>query len=182
MCLKTDRNGTGVCGSATCACRLWLITRPFSTIRLVKRCLYLFAGLPDENGQVAANLFTAPAYIADDTYFFDYSLLFVTTLHDYYFAAEDLGTLVELWPTAYRQIEIALDRLDGRGLVKDDDSWYSFIDWHEKLNKQAASQGVLIYAMKQALKLAEVMESDKGSLLTKTAARNFICRNCSFME
>ncbi|MCY8144449.1 sugar hydrolase [Bacillus haynesii] len=139
----------------------------FQHDKLVKRCLYLFAGLPDENGQVAANLYTAPAYIADDTYFFDYSLLFVTTLHDYYFAAEDLSTLVELWPTAFRQIEIALDRLDDHGLVKDDDSWYSFIDWHEKLNKQAASQGVLIYAMKQALKLAEVLESDKGRFLQK---------------
>ncbi|MEC1259778.1 family 78 glycoside hydrolase catalytic domain [Bacillus swezeyi] len=139
----------------------------FQNYDLVKRCLYLFAGLPDAKGQVAANLFTAPEYIADDTYFFDYSLLFVSTLYDYYFAANDRGTLSDLWPTAYRQIELALDRLDERDIVQDDDSWYSFIDWHEKLNKQASSQAILIYAMKQAVKLAEVLESGKRQCLNK---------------
>lgn len=41
---------------------------------LVKRCLYLFAGTPDDKGRIAANLFIKPAVIADDTYFTDYSL------------------------------------------------------------------------------------------------------------
>ena len=41
---------------------------------LVKRCLYLFAGTADENGRVAACLFTEPEIEADDTFMFDYSL------------------------------------------------------------------------------------------------------------
>ncbi|WP_308284161.1 alpha-L-rhamnosidase-related protein [Priestia megaterium] len=139
----------------------------FQNNDLVKRCLYLFAGVPNNKGEVAANLFIKPSLIPDDTYLFDYSLLFVTTLHDYYFKVKDHETLVELWPIAYRQIEIALERLDERNILKDSDDWWSFIDWHEKLNKQGPSQAVLIYTIKRAIKLAEILSSDKLSFLEK---------------
>lgn len=127
----------------------------FKTNDLVKRCLYFFAGVPDEKGKVPANVFVAPKLIADDTYLFDYSLFFATALHDYYFATKDIETLKELWPTAYRQVELALERLDENYIVKDSSDWWSFIDWQEGLNKQAPSQGVLIYTIKQAITLAE---------------------------
>ncbi|MBM7655515.1 alpha-L-rhamnosidase-related protein [Neobacillus cucumis] len=144
--------------------RLWLgdlrlqALANYETFRdneLVKRCLYLFAGVPDEKGNVSANVFVAPKLIADDTYFFDYSLFFAASLHDYYFATSDLETLKELWPTAYRQVELALERLGENNILKDSDNSWSFIDWVEGLNKQAPSQGVLIYTMKQAIRLAE---------------------------
>ncbi|KJD44547.1 family 78 glycoside hydrolase catalytic domain [Paenibacillus terrae] len=51
----------------------------FGNNELVKRCLYLFAGVPDDRGQVAANLFITPSLIPDDTYLFDYSLLFTVS-------------------------------------------------------------------------------------------------------
>ena len=41
---------------------------------LVKRCLYLFAGTVNDEGRIAACLFTEPEIEADDTYMFDYSL------------------------------------------------------------------------------------------------------------
>ncbi|MEH7416270.1 sugar hydrolase [Neobacillus drentensis] len=135
----------------------------FGTNNLVKRCLYLFAGVPDDKGKVPANVFVAPKLIADDTYLFDYSLFFAASLHDYYFATSDLETLKELWPTAYRQVELALERLDENHILKDTPDWWSFIDWQEGLNKQAPSQAVLIYTMKQAIRLAEelnVLEKD----------------------
>jgi hypothetical protein len=139
----------------------------FQTNDLVKRCLYLFAGVPDDKGRIAANLFIAPSLIPDDTYLFDYSLLFTTTLFDYYEATKDYDTLIELWPLAYRQVELALERLDDRGIVQDDESWWSFIDWHEKLNKQASSQAILIYTMRRAVEMARVMNGDKLDLLTE---------------
>lgn len=144
--------------------RLWLgdlrlqALANYETFRnndLVKRCLYLFAGVPDNKGKVPANVFVAPKLIADDTYLFDYSLFFVATLHDYYFATSDFETLKELWPTANRQIELALERLDKNHILKDSPDWWSFIDWQEGLNKQTPSQAVLVYTMKQALRLAE---------------------------
>ncbi|TCN25364.1 alpha-L-rhamnosidase-related protein [Mesobacillus foraminis] len=130
----------------------------FKTNDLVKRCLYLFAGVPDDKGKVPANVFVSPKLIADDTYLFDYSLFFASTLHDYYFATNDIDTLKELWPTAHRQIELALERLDENHIVRDSSDWWSFIDWQEGLNKQAPSQGVLIYTMKQAVRLAEELD------------------------
>lgn len=138
----------------------------FQTNDLVKRCLYLFAGVPDENGKIAANLFIAPTLIADDTYLYDYSLLFTTTLYDYYEATNDQDTLIDLWPLAYQQVQLALERLDENGIVKDDESWWSFIDWHEKLNKQAPSQAILIYTMRRAIEMAKVLNSDKEEFLT----------------
>ncbi|SFL59563.1 alpha-L-rhamnosidase [Gracilibacillus orientalis] len=130
----------------------------FQNNDLVKRCLYLFAALPNEKGQIAANLFIEPKLIPDDTYLFDYSLFFTTTLHDYYQATKDNETLEDLWPMAHKQIELALARLDEKGIVKDDESWWSFIDWNDDLNKQAPSQAVLIYAMKKAQHLARILE------------------------
>ncbi|WP_246096213.1 sugar hydrolase [Paenibacillus sinopodophylli] len=132
----------------------------FKNNELVKRNLYLFAGLPNDKGQITANVFTFADLIADDTYLLDYSILFVNTLYDYYAATQDLETLTELWPSALRQIEIAFDYLDERHLVRDSNTWYSFIDWNQELNKQASTQGVLIYALRRAIQIAEIVGSD----------------------
>ncbi|TRZ37928.1 sugar hydrolase [Niallia circulans] len=130
----------------------------FKTNDLVKRCLYLFAAVPDQHGRIAANLFVKPQLIADDTYLFDYSLFFLSTLHDYYVVTKDAETLTELWPTAYNQVEHALNRLDENDILKDSPDWWSFIDWQEGLNKQTPSQGVLIYVLKQAIELGNILQ------------------------
>jgi alpha-L-rhamnosidase len=152
----------------------------FKNNDLVKRCLYLFAGVPDDKGKVAANVFVAPKLIADDTYLFDYSLFFASTLHDYYFASSDLKTLQELWPTAYKQVELALERLDKNHILKDSADWWSFIDWQEGLNKQTPSQAILIYTMKQGIRLAQELNAPQQNLLEdrlekiETAAKTFL--------
>jgi alpha-L-rhamnosidase len=137
----------------------------FKNYDLVKRNLYLFAGVPNDKGQITANVFTFADLIADDTYLLDYSIFFVTTLYDYYAATQDLQTLTELWPLALRQIEIALAHLDENHLIRDANSWYSFIDWNQELNKQAPTQGVLIYALRRAIKIAEIVSSDALDML-----------------
>lgn len=129
----------------------------FRNYDLVRRCLYLFAGLRLEDGAVGACVFEKPAPHVDDTRLYDYSLFFVAALRDYYMASSDRAALEELWPVARDQIDIALRRLDERGIVKDDDSWYCFIDWHPELNKQAPAQAVLIYCLKRGLELAGVL-------------------------
>ncbi|WP_149094067.1 family 78 glycoside hydrolase catalytic domain [Paenibacillus terrae] len=139
----------------------------FGNNELVKRCLYLFAGVPDDRGQVAANLFITPSLIPDDTYLFDYSLLFTVSLYDYFEATRDSSTLQELWPTAYRQVELALERLNEQHLPPHTDEWWSFIDWHEQLDKQAPSQAILIYTLKRAIRLAEQVDPDKLPFLNQ---------------
>ncbi|MDE6589107.1 MAG: sugar hydrolase, partial [Oscillospiraceae bacterium] len=126
----------------------------FQNNDLVKRCLYLFAGMTQNEGRVGACLFLEPAPQVDDTALFDYSLFFVSCLHDYFEATGDRETLAELFPTAHRQIELALAELDGRDVVKDKDTWWCFLDWGGGLNKQAGAQAILIYALRQARQLA----------------------------
>ncbi|MEK5395435.1 sugar hydrolase [Paenibacillus sp. VTT E-133280] len=140
----------------------------FSGNDLVKRCLYLFAAYPDERGQITANLFMKPHVIPDDTYLYDYSLFFVSTLCDYFLATDDRNTLEELWPSAYRQIEIALERLDERGIVTDNETWWAFIDWHPDLNKQAPAQAILIYNLKCAVELAALLGDERQDRLRQT--------------
>ncbi|MEH2919535.1 family 78 glycoside hydrolase catalytic domain [Samsonia erythrinae] len=134
---------------------------------LVKRCLYLFAGVTREDGLVSANLFMKPDVIPDDTFLFDYSLFFVSTLHDYVQVTQDLSTLADLWPTAYRQIELALEHVDDRGIIQDQDYWWSFVDWHDALNKQASSQGIFIYVLSHAINLARLIDREKIIFLEK---------------
>lgn len=141
--------------------------KTFKNYDLVKRCLYLFAGLTNQDGQVPACLFLEPEPMPDDTFLYDYSLFFVDCLYNHYKATGDLEILVELWPAAYRQIEIGLQRLDERNIVNDDETWWAFIDWNDDLNKQASAQAVLIYCMKRALGLAELLGYDEKEILKK---------------
>ncbi|WP_066052279.1 alpha-L-rhamnosidase-related protein [Robertmurraya korlensis] len=137
----------------------------FGTNELVKRCLYLFAGVPNDKGNVSANVFIEPQLIADDTFLFDYSLFFLSTLHDYYLATRDTETLKELWPTAYCQVELALERLDEDQILVDSSAWWSFIDWQQGLNKQTPSQAILIYTLKQAVHLAEELNVSEKEIV-----------------
>lgn len=137
----------------------------------VRRCLYLFAGNTREDGMLAANIFVQPDVVADDTFLFDYALFFIDVLHNYLSSTGDEHTARELWPTAWRQVELALERCDANGVVRDGDDWWSFIDWHEALNKQSASQGVLIYCLERALLLAQRYDIGKVAMLTGTLTR-----------
>jgi hypothetical protein len=144
--------------------------KTFKNYDLVKRCLYLFAGLTNDNGQVSACLFIEPKLMPDDTFLYDYSLFFVDCLYNHYNATKDIETLKDLWPTAFRQVEIALQNLDDRDILIDSDSWWSFIDWNQELNKQAPSQAVLIYCMKRALVLAEELNCREKEFLRERIA------------
>ena len=129
---------------------------------LVKRCLYLFAGSTFDDGRVSACIFTEPDAEADDTQMFDYSLLFLPTLLDYFHATGDRETLTELYPTALRQIELAQENFDETGLIRDSDVMgWCFLDWNLALNKQAGAQGVYLYCLKSAISMAgELGEAD----------------------
>lgn len=149
---------------------------------MVKGCLYLFAALPMEKGQIGACLFLEPEPEVDDTCIFDYSLLYIPTLWDYYCATKDKKTLQELWPIARRQIEIAEEKVDANGIVMDSDvlGW-CFLDWSLDLNKQAGAQGVLLYAIANAMQIADALNlmEDKAQLKGKydcyaAAARKYL--------
>lgn len=149
---------------------------------LVKRCLYLFGGLTFNEGKVPACVFTEPIPEPDDTYLFDYALLYGSVLLDYYEETDDYETLKDLYPIAIRQIEIGLSYLNEDNVIEDHsgEPW-CFIDWGDKLNIQAASLAVLIYSMRYGVRLARKMGDDKTinwleeklEVLKKSAVENF---------
>ena len=125
---------------------------------LVKECLYLFAALPLPNGRLPACVFLEPEPAPDDTEMFDYALLFVSALEDYVNETGDEEALEDLYPTAVKQLLLAEKDLGEDGIVKDSDRLgWCFIDWKLDLNKQAAAQGVLLYALKSGIALAKRM-------------------------
>ncbi len=126
---------------------------------LVKVCLYLFAALPLENGQIAGCLYLDPRPEADDVKMFDYSLFFICTLRDYYRETGDMEALAELWPTALSQIFLAENRLTEEDLICDsEEPGWCFTDWNLGLNKQGAAQGVFLYALRAAVELAGILK------------------------
>lgn len=132
----------------------------FKNYDLVKRCLYLFAAQTREDGRVSACLFTEPEFIVDDTFFADYSLFFAPILLDYYEETNDLETLTDLAPCAYRQVELIGQMFSDDHLIQGEGAvpnMWCFIDWTEGLDKQAAAQAVYIYCEKRAGKIAEIL-------------------------
>lgn len=142
----------------------------FRNFGLVKRCLYLFAGLTRADGRVGACLFTEPEYIVDDVFFFDYSLFFISALYDYYKASGDKEALKDLWDCAYRQMQIISEEFDEKNMVELGESG-CFIDWKAGLHKQAAAQAVYIYCGKQALELAKIMGRSEAVQWMETEIR-----------
>ncbi|MDO4649468.1 MAG: sugar hydrolase [Eubacteriales bacterium] len=131
----------------------------FKNYDLVKRCLYLFAGLSFNEGKISACLFTEPTYEPDDTYLVDYALLYVPTLWEYYQASNDKETLKELYATAQKQINLVSATRDKEELLEDQgEKFWCFLDWGNGLNKHAGANAVLLYTLNYGIRMAEVLE------------------------
>jgi len=131
---------------------------------LVKRCLYLFAGTAQNDGTLSACVFTKPKVVADDTVMFDYSLFFISVLHDYYFHTKDLATLKDLLPLAAKQIELASIRFHDDVIEDSDVLGWCFLDWNLALNKQCGAQAIYIYALRQLIALKRELGLDTVAL------------------
>ena len=160
--------------------RLWLgdlrlqALANYATYRnndLVKRCLYLFAGVADDEGCLPACLFLEPKVEADDTFMFDYALFFIPTLLEYLRQTGDRAAALELLPTALKQLELSERRFDG-DLVRDSDQLgWCFVDWNLDLNKQACAQAIWLYCGKSAIELCERLCVESPDGLSSMLAR-----------
>ncbi len=161
----------------------------FKNYNLVKRCLYLFAGLPHPHGQISSCIFHEPTLSNDSWILNDYSLFFISVLYDYYNETNDFDLLAELWDTAFRQVEIVAAQIDEHGLVKNGQSKY-FVDWCEGLDKNASAQAIAIYTFKQCRTLAEILNDEKRmhflderiKLLTEGAVKHLYNDDTGFFE
>lgn len=130
----------------------------FNDVRLIKRGLYLFGGMTTSEEKIPANVFITPQLTPDDTFLFDYSLFFVTTLFDYIQHTNDIEVLEDLYPVAKKQIDLALLLVTEQGKLCLQDEWPVFIDWSNDFKKNTAGHGVMIYALKRFVELAKRQE------------------------
>jgi alpha-L-rhamnosidase len=138
----------------------------FKQHKLTKRCLYLLAGLAQDDGFLYSNVFESPEPHAQkpSPFLFDYSLLYNVTVKDYLTATNDTKTAIDLWPVVKRQMDNITTYLDKDGVFDAEkaakDNWWLFVDWNDALDRQAALQGIMIYSMKQTLDLAKLLNKE----------------------
>ncbi len=136
----------------------------FKNNDLVLRCLYLFAGLPHEDGCLSSAVFQEPVLRGQSWILHDYALFFAGVLADYFRAAGRKDVVEELWPVAFRQTEIAFEGFEKEGRRAPVNMY--FIDWCPSLDKSCAALGILVFMLKEALYLAEIAgtEAQKETL------------------
>jgi alpha-L-rhamnosidase len=129
----------------------------FKNYALVKRCLYLFAGLTRESdGFMPACIFEKPEPLTTDTFIMDYAALYGAAVLDYVRVTHDMATAKELYPVARHQLDLLLGSLQDGIYMSPKDAWV-FIDWKSGLDRNASIQGVLIYSLKQLRELATLV-------------------------
>ncbi len=128
----------------------------FKNYDLVKRCLYLFAGLPREDGLLAACVYDEPRPLCGRQYIMDYSALYAAALLDYVKVSGDTATARDLWPAVARQFEILGAFIGSDGLFRDPGGWWLFVDWRDGLDTLAPMQAILLFCYRQALELAHL--------------------------
>ena len=129
----------------------------FQNYDLVRRSLYLYAATANENGLVYGTLFERPHPHPQQHYPIDYCLLYNTVLFDYYEATQDRATLEDLWIVAKYQVENVLPFISGAGEFRPSDDWWYFIDWNDRLDKQVALHGTVVYSLSKTWEIARLL-------------------------
>lgn len=143
----------------------------YDNTKLVKRCMYLFAAMTTEEGKIPANVFVKPANLPDDTFLFDYSLFFISVLSDYIKVHPETEVLEDLYVTAKRQMDLALEQVSEQGELILTEDYPVFVDWSNEFNKDTAGQAIMIYTLRQFLHLAEIMEEPEEEKYKKALKR-----------
>lgn len=139
--------------------------KTFGNQNLVKRCLYLFAGLRNKDGMIPACVFERPNPHMDDSFLLDYALFFIPLLLEYYENTSDHDTLAELAPHALHQLDIAMEYVNGDGTVCEEGRYHCFIDWNSGLDKQCSMQAVFIYCLEFGEILCKLIHDKEQGLL-----------------
>lgn len=135
----------------------------FGNYDLTRRCLYLFAALADERGNVISNIFEHPLPHAQErSHCITYALLWNSTLLEYLRDTGDYETARELWPVARRQVEEALGYVDDDGIYRHsyERGTWMFFDWREGLDMNTLMQGAMIFGLDQTYELARMLGTE----------------------
>jgi hypothetical protein len=155
----------------------------FRSNDLVKRCLYLFAAFPREDGLVAACAFEDPEPHRGHEYIIDYAALYAATVLDYANATGDWNTAVDLWPAVRKQMELLSAYVGPDGIFAAPARSWVFIDWSDALDRTAAMQGTFVYCLRQAMELASRCGApDESAKYRQTIARMTVAARGAFFD
>lgn len=130
----------------------------FKNDALTKHCLYLLAGLSYNDGVAPSNVFERPSPHPQINPLFDYALIYDVAVKEYLDATGDTQTALDLWPIVKQQLEVPKKYIGADGMMdylRAGKDWWLFFDWRNGLDKQAALQGVVIWAYKNTYALAK---------------------------
>lgn len=126
---------------------------------LARRCLYLFAACYRDGKYLPGCLYQYPEFSFDNGMEIpDYSMLYCSSIADYYEKTGDKETLTDLFPVVKNEIGVAIDTLDENGIATlPEGGWPGFIDWAPGLEHVTAVHGAYLYGLEHAILLAEAM-------------------------
>lgn len=137
----------------------------FKNIDIIKRCLYLFAGLTGQNGRVHPCLFENSYPFKPDYFLSDYSLIFIACLYDYAVYTGDKEFVEELYPVAEAQFRYVCTMYDeNKGMPS-----AGHIDWCIGLDKATPFEGIFLYTARQLAELAQMLGKDNSNILQTIA-------------
>ncbi len=155
----------------------------FRNFDLVKRCLYLFAAMPREDGLVAACVFEDPHPSRGHEYIIDYAVLYGATVLDYARAAEDWAVARDLWPVVRRQMEILGGCVGADGLFAAPAGSWVFVDWKDGLDRTAAMHAIFVFALRQARELARAARAEaEAAAYSERLARMTAAARTAFLD
>ncbi|KAF9878324.1 alpha-l-rhamnosidase [Colletotrichum karsti] len=131
----------------------------FKDFNLVKRCIFQFAAVVREDDSVPACIFEQPQLTPSSDYIVDYDALFAAIVNDYVVASGDTSSGHALWPTVLGCVKRAITHLDPETHAFDEakgEGW-NFLDWQPGLEHSAGEHGVLLYCLKAANALSQVL-------------------------
>jgi len=131
----------------------------FKDYDLVKRSIFMFAAVVREDGSIPACLFEHPTLRPATDYIVDYDALFAVVCCEYVEASGDLETGEAIWETVCGGLQRAIKHLNPETHVFELDrgEGWKFLDWREDLDRTAGLHGLVLYCLKAANRLANIL-------------------------
>lgn len=144
----------------------------FKNYDLVKKCMYLFAGLTGESGIIPSCIYEFPKPMHGKIELYDFALSFAATLCDYYDATNDRETAEELFEPAYSQYLLFEKLLDENYLINPPEGWWCHIDWGKDFPKLLCMEALAIYFSGYMIDLAVKLSKNKEAEHIKELRKN----------
>ena len=156
----------------------------YRNFEIVKRSLYLLAGMADDAGLVRSDAYERPTLRRGSCQLLEYAAFFAVTVLEYLEASGDRETAEDLWSLCVTQLDLLLDAIDAGGVMNDrTDSrgvsrplagtdWWCFIDHCRELNRQVGGQGALAFGFRKTLALGQKLgHENEVAFLSDVVAR-----------